>query len=85
LGRLLAFVNLFVEAPLMDQVIAELSKLPSTEELYEVTGEFDVTCIVSTADMDEFRDILVDKIMKIKGIKSTVTSIVLYSSVKKKR
>jgi len=69
----------------MDQVIAELSKLPSTEELYEVTGEFDVTCIVSTADMDEFRDILVDKIMKIKGIKSTVTSIVLYSSVKKKR
>lgn len=81
----MAFVNLFVEAPLMDQVIAELSKLPSTEELYEVTGEFDVTCIVSTADMDEFRDILVDKIMKIKGIKSTVTSIVLYSSVKKKR
>jgi len=81
----LAFVNLFVEAPLMDQVIAELSKLPSTEELYEVTGEVDVTCIVSTADMDEFRDILVDKIMKIKGIKSTVTSIVLYSSVKKKR
>ncbi|HUI86800.1 MAG TPA: Lrp/AsnC ligand binding domain-containing protein [Nitrososphaerales archaeon] len=78
-------MNLFVEAPLMDQVIAELSKLPSTEELYEVTGEFDVTCIVSTADMDEFRDILVDKIMKIKGIKSTVTSIVLYSSVKKKR
>lgn len=77
--RLLAFVNIYVESPLMDRVIEELGKLPSTAELYEVTGDFDITCIVSSADIDEFRDILVNKIMKINGVRSTVTSLVLHS------
>ena len=40
--RLLAMVNIFVESPLLDNVVAELEKLPSVEELYEVTGEFDI-------------------------------------------
>ena len=56
-----------------------LSKLEHLEELYEVTGEFDIVTLVSAADIEEFRDILKNKIMKIKGIKSTVSSIVLKS------
>ena len=79
MGRLLAYVNIFVESPLMDNVIEELAKLPSVEELDEVTGEFDVTCLVSARDIEEFRDIIVNKIMKIGGVKSTVTAIVLHS------
>jgi len=79
LARLLSFVNIFVESPLMGHVLEELEKLPAMEQLYEVTGDFDITCIVSTADVDEFRDILVNRIMKIDGIKSTVTALVLYS------
>jgi DNA-binding Lrp family transcriptional regulator len=77
LTRLLAFVNIFVESPEMDSVIAALSKLDSLEELYEVTGEFDIVSMVSASDIEEFRDILKNKIMKIKGVKSTVSSIVL--------
>jgi DNA-binding Lrp family transcriptional regulator len=75
--NLLAFVNIFVESPEMDDVVAALIKLRNLEELYEVTGEFDIVCLVSAEDIEEFRDILKNKIMKIKGIKSTVTSIVL--------
>ena len=75
--KLLAFVDIFVESPEMDDVVAALIKLGKLEELYEVTGEFDIVCLVSTEDIEEFRDILKNKIMKIKGIKSTVTSIVL--------
>jgi DNA-binding Lrp family transcriptional regulator len=75
--KLLAFVNIFVESPEMDDVVAALIKLGNLEELYEVTGEFDIVCLVSSEDIEEFRDILKNKIMKIKGIKSTVTSIVL--------
>ena len=63
----------------MGHVLEELEKVPGMEELYEVTGDFDITCIVSTKDVDEFRDILVDRIMKIKGVRSTVTALVLYS------
>jgi DNA-binding Lrp family transcriptional regulator len=75
--KLLAFVNIFVESPEMDGVLEALTKLEHLEELYEVTGEFDIVTLVSAADIEEFRDILKNKIMKIKGIKSTVSSIVL--------
>ncbi len=77
--RLLAFVDVFVESPQMDEVIRALTELPNMEELYEVTGEFDIVSLVSAADIEEFRDILKNKIMKIKGVKSTVSSIVLHS------
>jgi DNA-binding Lrp family transcriptional regulator len=70
-------VNIFVESPTLDDVVQALSKLPNVEELYEVTGEFDVITLVSAADIEEFRDFVKNKLLKIKGVKSTVTSIVL--------
>ena len=75
--RLLALVNIFVESPEMDSVIAALSKLDSLEELYEVTGEFDIVSMVSASDIEEFHDVLKNKIMTIKGVKSTISTIVL--------
>ena len=77
MSKLLAFVDIFVESPEMDSVLEALGKLENLEELYEVTGEFDIVTLVSAADIEEFRDILKNRIMKIKGIKSTVSSIVL--------
>ena len=61
----------------MDEVVKALSKISAVEELYEVTGEFDIVTLVSAVDIEEFRDILKNKIMKIPGVKSTVSSIVL--------
>jgi len=77
MSRLFAFVDIFVESPEMDTVLTSLAQLEHLEELYEVTGEFDIVTLVSAADIEEFRDILKNKIMKIKGVKSTVSSIVL--------
>ena len=75
--ELRVFVNVFVEAPLMDEVVQALSKIDEVEELYEVTGESDIVTLVSASDIEEFRDVMENKIMKIKGVKSTVTSVVL--------
>jgi len=61
----------------MDEVVEALSKIDTVEELYEVTGEFDIVTLVSASDIESFRDVLKNRIMKIKGVKSTVTSIVL--------
>jgi DNA-binding Lrp family transcriptional regulator len=61
----------------MDEVIEAVSKLENVEELYEVTGEFDIVALVSASDIEEFRDILKNRIMKIQGVRSTITSIVL--------
>ena len=80
MARLLAFINIFVAAPSLGDVVAALSKLPNVEEVYEVTGEFDIVTLVSTSDIEEFRDFLKNKILKIPGVHSTVTSIVLHTA-----
>ena len=72
-------MDIFVDSPTMDEVVQALGKLPSVEELYEVTGEFDIVTLVSAADIEEFRDLLKNKILKIHGVKSTVTAIVLHT------
>jgi DNA-binding Lrp family transcriptional regulator len=82
-SRLLAFVDIFVESPEMDNVVAALSKLDNLEELYEVTGEFDIVTLFSASDIEEFRDILKNRVMKIKGVKRTVSSIVARADQRK--
>jgi len=77
LSRLLVFVDIFVEQPEMDRVVAALSKLENVVDLYEVTGEFDIVTLISVDDLEEFREVLHDRVMKIKGVRSTVSSIVL--------
>jgi DNA-binding Lrp family transcriptional regulator len=77
--RLLAFIDIFVESPYMDDVVKALGNVPHVEELYEVTGEFDIVTLVSAADIEEFRDVLKNRILKIKGVKSTVSAIVLHT------
>jgi DNA-binding Lrp family transcriptional regulator len=61
----------------MDDVVEALSKLDKIVDLYEVTGEFDIVTVVSASDIEEFRDVLKNRIMKVPGVKSTVSSIVL--------
>lgn len=51
--------------------------LENIEEIYDVKGEFDIVSIVSASCIEEFRNVLQNKIMKIKGIKSTITLVVL--------
>lgn len=75
--RLFAFVDIFVESSEMDNVVASLNEIKNLEELYEVTGEFDIVTLISAADIEEFRDILKNQITKIRGVKSTISSIVL--------
>jgi DNA-binding Lrp family transcriptional regulator len=72
-----AFVNIFLDAALIDEVVEALSQIDEVEELYEVTGEFDIVTLVAAKDIESFRDILKNKIMSIHGVRSTVTSIVL--------
>ncbi len=82
--RLLAFIDIFVESPEMDKVVAALSELDNLEELYEVTGEFDIVTVFSASNIQELGDILKNKVMKIKGVKSTVSSIVARAGQRRK-
>ena len=77
MNRLLASVNIFVEPSQKAQLLTALGELKNIEEIYEVAGEYDIVSLVSASCLEEFRDVLQKKIMKIKGIKSTITTIIL--------
>jgi len=74
-----AFVNIFVESKELDSVTEALMKLPEVADIYEVTGEYDIVALVTTDTISSFRDFLKNKILKINGIRSTVTAVVIYT------
>ncbi len=77
MAEVVAFVSMFVDSSRMSDVLEALSKLDNIEEFSEVTGDFDILSVVSCSDMEEFREVLKNRIQKIPGVKSTVSSIVL--------
>ena len=76
--KFLASVNIFADTNQIDEVVLALSNLKNIEEVYEVAGEYDIVTIVSTTTLEEFRDILQKQIMKISGVKSTISTIILH-------
>ncbi len=73
------FLNLSVESKELAKVTDDLVKLPEVVDAYEVTGEYDVVAILQVEDIQSFRELLKDKILKIEGVRSTVSSVVLYA------
>ncbi len=53
-------------------------KLPEVTDVYEVTGEYDIVCMLKVDNILAFRNILKDQVLKINGVRSTVSSVVLY-------
>ena len=47
--------------------------------MYEVTGEYDIVVTLKVDNILGFREILKNKVLKINGVKSTVSSVVLYT------
>ena len=74
MSRMFGLIDLFVETPEIDNVLAALTKFDNLEALYEVTGDFDIVTIFSAASLEEFKSFLKNQILKIKGVKSAVTS-----------
>ena len=68
---------MFVDSAEKDNVLKSLSKIPAIKEVYEVAGEYDIVSIISTSCMEEFHDLLHKQILLLKGVKSTVTTVVL--------
>ena len=71
MDNIFALVDISVEYSKIDGVIDSLSHLGCLEQIYEVTGEYDLKSIVSASGIEEFRDILRNRIMKINGVKGT--------------
>ena len=70
-------MNIFIDPSQKENVLSELSKLQNAKEVYEVAGEYDVVSLISASSLEEFRDVLQKRVMKIKGVKSTITTVIL--------
>src|SRR5437773_11398649 len=49
------FLNLFVESKELEGVTQRLVKLPELTDVYEVTGEYDIVCMLKVENILAFR------------------------------
>ena len=75
----IVILNLFVESRELEKVTDGLVKLSEVTDVYEVTGEYDIVCLLRTEDILALREVLKNKVLRIPGVKSTVSAIVLYT------
>ena len=72
-----AVVNIVVDPAKLSEVCSKLAEAKEVVKVYEITGEYDVLIEVVADSIEEFRKILKEKILGIKGVKLTESAIVL--------
>ena len=77
MSKILASVGIYVEQSKKREVLSALSHLEDLDELYEVKGEYDIFSLVSADGLEELRETLQNKIMKVQGIKYIIANIIL--------
>jgi DNA-binding Lrp family transcriptional regulator len=70
-------LSVYIESNL-EEVAHAITEIPEVVDVFEVTGEADIVAILEADDVLQFRDILKNNILRIPGIKSTVSSVVMY-------
>ncbi len=71
-------LNITIESRDLDEVSRALASLPFVVDLYEITGESDIILMLEANDVIDFRNMLKNHILSIEGVKTTVSSIVMY-------
>ncbi|MEM2902219.1 MAG: Lrp/AsnC ligand binding domain-containing protein [Candidatus Bathyarchaeia archaeon] len=81
-GEITAVISLSADSKKLEKVIEQLVEMPETQDVYEVTGEYDLIAVVKAKDISDFRVIVKDKILQIDGVVNSVSSFVLYTHKK---
>jgi DNA-binding Lrp family transcriptional regulator len=71
-------LNVVVQAQQLEKVTAALEKLPEVTDLHEVTGEYDLTALIQTNSIVDFRR-LTHRIQRIEGIKGTNSMVIIHT------
>jgi DNA-binding Lrp family transcriptional regulator len=74
-----AILHIFVEPGKIDDIGEALAKMPEVIDVYEVTGEYDIIATAKTNDLHKLRSLILEKLMKMHGIKAVTTSVVLHT------
>jgi DNA-binding Lrp family transcriptional regulator len=68
-----ALVLLRVERKLVNQIAEEISGIADISEVYSVSGNFDLVCIIRTGSNESLSDIVTSKMLQIDGILESET------------
>jgi Lrp/AsnC family leucine-responsive transcriptional regulator len=73
-----AFIDVFIESPRHEAAfVALMNELPEVQECHFVTGDFTCLIKVKVTDRRALRDLVLDKINELEGVRQTRTWIVL--------
>jgi DNA-binding Lrp family transcriptional regulator len=72
-----AFVLLNTEFGSEENIIRDLRNLEEVKEVIRVYGVYDIIAKVESDTMDKVKEIITWKLRKLKGVKSTLTMIVI--------
>ncbi len=64
-----------VEPSQVNDVGAQIARIPQVRAVYSVTGELDIVAIVEVADVDAVPDVVTDRIGKVPGVRTTQTHV----------
>lgn len=68
-----AFVMIQAERRRMQDVAQRLTEIPGVEEVYSITGDWDIIAVVRLKDYDDLAEIVTGKMVEIPGIVRTNT------------
>ena len=77
-----AIVMINVEIGKENEVFEKIYEIPEVKEVYMVYGVHDLIAVIEAETMDILRSLITEKIRKMDGVKSTLTSIVVMSKKK---
>ncbi|MEB2792643.1 MAG: Lrp/AsnC ligand binding domain-containing protein [Caldisphaeraceae archaeon] len=65
-----------------NEIFDKLNNMPEVKKIYLVYGIHDIIVFIEAENMERLRSLITDKIRKLDGVKSTLTSIVVVSKEK---
>ncbi|WP_455367551.1 Lrp/AsnC family transcriptional regulator [[Eubacterium] cellulosolvens] len=80
--KVMAIININVQSKKLGSVTERLIDMKEVIDAYEVTGESDIIALVETQDIPNFRDFTKNKLLKIDGIRNSISSFVLFTHKK---
>ncbi|MDQ3869951.1 MAG: Lrp/AsnC ligand binding domain-containing protein [Thermoproteota archaeon] len=74
-----AFVLLNADLGYESTLAADMKSIPGVKEAYTVYGVYDIMIKVEADSMDKLKEFISSKIRRVKGVKSTLTMLIMDS------
>lgn len=72
-----ALILVVTEVGMMEEVSEEIKEMEEVKKAAMITGPYDIMVIAQAESMEEISKILVQNIRNIRGVKDTITNVVI--------